>query len=174
MFHLLCGWLEDDARAAKRARLLVDDSEDDNDLEDNDQTALKAESTFEDLCGGVSFGREESAGSESGTGGWGSLDGHVLARVFHFMRADMKSLAFASVTCKRWRAAVGFYRDISRQIDFSCFGPDCSDSIILNIVVRFSFLLTRGQQKLLLVCKLTLIFSACRVVIEEIRSILWF
>lgn len=77
--------------------------------------------------------------SEPGIGGWGVLDGHVLARVFHFLRADMKSLAFASLTCKHWRAAVGFYRDISRQIDLSYLGPNCTDPIFLNIMVCFSF-----------------------------------
>jgi len=65
------------------------------------------------------------------------LDGHVLARVFHFLRSDIKSLAFVSLTCKHWRAAVGFYKDISRQIDLSSLGPNCTDSILLNIMVGF-------------------------------------
>lgn len=100
---------------------------------------MKTESAFEDLCGDTSFCREESVCSDSGVEGWGSLDGHVLARVFHFLRADMKSLAFASMTCKHWRAAVRFYRGISRHIDLSSLGPNCTDSIFLNIMVGFAF-----------------------------------
>ncbi|EXC23165.1 putative histone-lysine N-methyltransferase [Morus notabilis] len=130
-------WKSGDARAAKRARLLGDDSEDEE-IEDNDQTVVKAESTFEDLCGDASFCREQGVSSEPGIGGWGILDGHVLARVFHFLRADMKSLAFASLTCKHWRAAVGFYRDISRQVDLSYLGPNCTDPIFLNIMSGYS------------------------------------
>ncbi|PON51932.1 F-box domain containing protein [Trema orientale] len=131
-------WKAGDARAAKRARLLVDDSEDDNEMEDDEQTLLKTESAFEDLCGDAPFCREESASSDSGLEEWGSLDGHVLARVFHFLRADMTSLAFASLTCKHWRAAVGFYRDISRHVDLSSLGPNCTDSIFLNIMRGYS------------------------------------
>jgi hypothetical protein len=70
-------------------------------------------------------------------GSWGLLDGHVLARVFHFLRLDMKSLAFVSLTCKHWRAAVGFYKDMSKQIDLSSLGPNCTDSILLNVMVGF-------------------------------------
>lgn len=146
--------IEVDARGAKRARLMVDDSEED--MED-EQMAVKADSTFEELCGEAVFCREESLNSESGNGGWGSLDGQVLARVFHFLRADMKSLVFASVTCKHWRSAVRFYRNISRQIDFSSFGPECTDSIILNTVVYSPFLFPLNF-RMTKCCYLTLIF----------------
>lgn len=130
---------EGDARAAKRARLLVDESEDDE-VEDDDQTVVKTESTFDDLWADTdAFCGEQSVSSESGIGGCGILDGHVLARIFHFLRADMKSLAFASLTCKHWRAAVRFYRDVSRQVDLSSLGPNCTDRIFVNIMVRFTF-----------------------------------
>ncbi|KAL5573213.1 hypothetical protein UlMin_022810 [Ulmus minor] len=128
---------EGDARAAKRARLLLEESEEDIDMEDNEQ-AIKADATFEDLRGDASFCRDESESSESEIGGWGLLDGHVLARVFHFLRADLQSLAFSSLTCKHWRASVKFYREISRQIDLSSLGPDCTDSVFLNIVGKYN------------------------------------
>ncbi|GMN58057.1 hypothetical protein TIFTF001_027145 [Ficus carica] len=129
---------EGDTRAAKRARLLVDESEDDE-VEDDDQTVVKSESTFDDLWADTdAFCGEQSVSSESGIGGWGILDGHVLARIFHFLRADMKSLAFASLTCKHWRAAVRFYRDISRQVDLSSLGPNCTDRIFVNIMSGYS------------------------------------
>ncbi|KAM1239978.1 hypothetical protein FF1_045502 [Malus domestica] len=128
-------WKTDvDARIAKRARLLVDESEDDYDLGDDLLTVEKDESTFEDLCGDASLYTEESRSYGSETGSWGLLDGQVLARIFHFLRLDMNSLTFASMTCKHWRAAVRFYKDISRQVDFSSLGPNCTDSAIVNIM----------------------------------------
>lgn len=128
---------DSDARSSKRARLLVDESEEDYDVEDDLQTVEKDESTFEDLCGDASFFREDSLSCGSEVGSWGLLDGHVLARVFHFLRLDMKSLTLASLTCKHWRAAVSFYKEISRQVDLSSLGPHCTDSMIVNIMVSF-------------------------------------
>lgn len=126
------------ARIAKRARLLVDESEEEYDMGEDLQTVAKDESTFEDLCGDTSFNKEESVSYGSEMGSWGLLDGQVLARVFHFLRLDMKSLALASLTCKHWRAAVRFYKDISRQLDMSSLGPRCTDSMIVNIMVGFT------------------------------------
>ncbi|TQD70291.1 hypothetical protein C1H46_044168 [Malus baccata] len=128
-------WKTDgDARNAKRARLLIDESVEDYDMGDDLLTVEKDESTFEDLCGDASFYRENSGSYGSVMGSWGLLDGQVLARVFHFLRLDMNSLSFASLTCKHWRAAVMFYKDISRQVDFSSLGPNCTDSAIVNIM----------------------------------------
>lgn len=124
---------EGDARAGKRARLLVDESEEDDEMED--ALTIQDESTFEDLCGDASFPREESAGSETESGSWGLLDGHMLARIFHFLRSDIKSLTIASSTCIQWRAAARFYKDISRQVDLSSVGPNCTDSAIGIILV---------------------------------------
>lgn len=129
---------EGDGRAAKKARLL-DESEDDYEMEDDVQTVRKEELAFEDLCGDSSFHYEGGLKSNSEMGSWGLLEGHMLARVFHFLRSDVKSLALASLTCKHWRAAVRFYKDISRQIDLSCLGVNCTDSIFLNIMVGFTF-----------------------------------
>ncbi|KAM5580749.1 histone-lysine N-methyltransferase ATXR3 [Rosa sericea] len=128
-------WKADgDARSSKRARLLVDESEEDNDAEEDLQTIEKDESAFEDLIGNASFFREDGLSYGSEMASWGLLDGHVLARVFHFLRLDMKSLTIASLTCKHWRAAVSFYKDISRQVDLSSLGPNCTDSMIVNIM----------------------------------------
>ncbi|KAJ7948208.1 histone-lysine N-methyltransferase ATXR3 [Quillaja saponaria] len=128
-------WKSDgDIRAAKRARMLVDGGEEDCGLEEVGLTVLKEESTFEDLCGDATFRREESVNTDPDMGSWGLLDGHMLARVFHFLRSNMKSLAFASLTCKHWRAALRFYKDISRQVDLSSLGHTCTDSIFWNIV----------------------------------------
>ncbi|KAK4845608.1 hypothetical protein QYF36_007034 [Acer negundo] len=123
---------ESDARAGKRARVLVDGSDEDEDMEEDVHT-IQDESTFEELCGDAFFLGEESSSSETELGNWGLLDGHVLARVFHFLRSDMKSLTVASLSCKHWRAAVSFYKGISRQVDLSYMGPSCSDFIIKNI-----------------------------------------
>lgn len=135
---------EGDARAGKRARLLVDESEEDDEMEEDVRT-IQDESTFEDLCGDASFHGEESAGSETESGSWGLLDGHMLARVFHFLRSDMKSLTISSLTCKHWRAAVRFYKDISRQVDLSSVGPNCTDSAVWNIVVSIIYFWHEGH-----------------------------
>ncbi|KAK7402013.1 hypothetical protein VNO78_13946 [Psophocarpus tetragonolobus] len=123
---------ESDAHAAKRARMLVDDSEDDSDLEDGDATIEKDESTFEDLCGDATFPEQEI--TDSDVGSWGLLDGRVLAQIFHFLRSDVKSLVFASMTCKRWRAAVRFYKELSVQVNLSSLGHSCTDTILWNIL----------------------------------------
>ncbi|KAI4334068.1 hypothetical protein L6164_018805 [Bauhinia variegata] len=130
-------WKSDgDAHAAKRARILVDDSEDGSEIKDDRLTVLK-DCTFEDLCGDTAFFGEESGITDSEMGSWGLLDGHLLARVFHFLRSDSKSLVFASMTCKHWRAAVRFYKEISRQVNLSSLGYSCTDSILWNIMNGF-------------------------------------
>ncbi|KAG6717777.1 hypothetical protein I3842_04G117100 [Carya illinoinensis] len=128
---------EGDAHAAKRARLL-DEIEDDYEIEEDMHTIQKDESTFEDLCGEATFYTQENAKSETQMGSWGLLDGHVLARVFYFLRSDIKSLAFVSLTCKRWRDAANFYKELSRQIDVSCFGPNCTDFILISVMSDYS------------------------------------
>ncbi|PPS10861.1 hypothetical protein GOBAR_AA09790 [Gossypium barbadense] len=119
----------------KRARMMINGSEEEYDIEDELQSIRKDDFAFEDLCGDVTFHEQESACSVTEMGNWGLLDGHVLARVFHFLRSDMKSLVFASLTCKHWRAAVRFYKGIARQVDLSSLGPNCSDSIAQKILV---------------------------------------
>lgn len=109
------------------------------------QTVQKDETTFDDLCGDATFFREESTNVGIERDDWGLLDGHVLARVLHFLRSDIRSLVFVSLACKHWRAAVSFYKDVSRQIDLSSLGPNCTDSIFLKIMVNFTFLSYSGN-----------------------------
>lgn len=109
----------------------------DNEMEED--TLHKVETTFEQLCGDTNFHREESMCSEIEAGSWGLLDGHMLARVFHFLRSDMKSLVFASLTCKHWRAAVSFYKGISIQVDLSSVGLNCTDLMVRSIMVSFIY-----------------------------------
>lgn len=122
--------LEGDAFASKRARLLVDDHASEEDVVD----AETDEFTFEDLCGDAAFSSEVSGNTVSEVGSWGLLDGHLLARVLHFLRSDLKSLVFVSMTCKNWRESVRFYKEVSRSIDLSSLGYSCTDSIVWNIV----------------------------------------
>ncbi|GMI74776.1 SET domain protein 2 [Hibiscus trionum] len=120
--------------SGKRARIMVNGYEEEYDIEDELQSLRKGEPAFEDLCGDAIFHEEENACPVTEMGSWGLLDGHVLARVFHFLRSDVKSLAFASLTCKYWRTAVRFYKGIARQVDLSSLGPSCSDSIMQKIM----------------------------------------
>ncbi|XP_027344008.1 histone-lysine N-methyltransferase ATXR3 [Abrus precatorius] len=122
---------EGDARAAKRARMLVDDSEEDSDFDDEDVTVDKDESTFDDLCGDATFPEVDITDD---VGSWGLLDGCLLARIFHFLRSDLKSLVFASITCKHWRAAVTFYKEVSMQVNLSSLGHSCTDTLLWNIL----------------------------------------
>ncbi|KAK7257506.1 hypothetical protein RIF29_31531 [Crotalaria pallida] len=129
----ICWKSEGDTRASKRARMQVDESED-SEFEDSSLTIEKGESSFEDLCGYATFSGEESVINDPEMGSWGFLDGHMLARVFHFLRSDLKSLVFASMTSKHWRASVRFYKEISRQVNLSCLGHSCIDSVMWNIM----------------------------------------
>lgn len=96
----------------------------------------KDECPFEDLCGDATFCSEKSGSSLVENESWGLLDGQVLARVFHYLRADIKSLVYANLTCKHWRSVVKFYKDISKQVDFSLMS-NCTDSMIHNIMVSW-------------------------------------
>ncbi|CAN1232252.1 Histone-lysine N-methyltransferase ATXR3 [Linum perenne] len=128
--------MEIDIRAGKRARMMIDESDEDNFGQEDLVPIPKDQSTFEELCGDASFHLhpDKTASLEADIGGWGLLDGHILARMFHLLRSDVKSLALASLTCKHWRSAVSFYKDISKQIDLSPLGPNCTDMVIRNIV----------------------------------------
>ncbi|XVE49782.1 hypothetical protein DITRI_Ditri01bG0109500 [Diplodiscus trichospermus] len=119
--------------SGKRARMMINGSEEEYEIED-ELLSIKDEPAFEDLCGDASFDEQESACSITEMGNWGLLDGHVLARVFHFLKSDLKSLAFSSLTCQHWRAAVSFYKGVARQVDLSSLGPNCTDSVAWSIM----------------------------------------
>uniref|UniRef100_A0A1J3JLM3 Putative histone-lysine N-methyltransferase ATXR3 n=1 Tax=Noccaea caerulescens TaxID=107243 RepID=A0A1J3JLM3_NOCCA len=128
---------EFDSCYTKRARLMAGESGENSEVEDA-QVFQKDELTFEDLCGDATFHVEGS--ESSGTVGiyWDLLDGRALARVFHLLRHDVKSLAFASMTCRHWKATVNSYKDISRQVDLSSLGPDCTDSRLWSIMNTYN------------------------------------
>ncbi|KAF6173975.1 hypothetical protein GIB67_039926 [Kingdonia uniflora] len=114
-------------RAAKRSRVWVDDNEEEYNVKDDN---------FEELCGDSTF-KEENCGSctaEAEMENWGLLNGQILARVFHFLRSDMKSLAFSAASCKHWNSAVNSYRGISRLVDFSDAGLNCTDFMFRKIM----------------------------------------
>ena len=90
----------------------------------------KDESTLEDLCSDATFHQEDIILAEMGSENWGLLDGNVLARVFHFLKTDVKSPAFTALTCKHWRVAVRFFKGASRRVDLSSVGSLCTDSMI--------------------------------------------
>lgn len=122
-------------RACKISRAMIDGSDEDYESGDDMSAVLNDDISFEDTCGDATF-YEKHIG-QTGTGSWSLLDGHVLARIFHFLRGDVKSLSLASSTCRQWRCAIRFYKDISMQVDFSSVGRDCSDSIFSNIMVGY-------------------------------------
>lgn len=93
---------------------------------------------FDELCADIPFRNEDEVDPELERGSWDLLDGNILARIFHFLGADVKSLFYSALTCKHWRSVVKYYKDISRQIDFCAIGSNCSDSIILKIMVTVS------------------------------------
>lgn len=128
----------EETRAGKRARLMVGGSDDENEMEEEALTVKRDDISFEDLLGDATCDVEKISCSEAEMGNWGLLEGHLLSRVFHFMRSDLKSLVFASLTCKHWRAAARFYKGISRQVDLSSIGPNCSDSIVWNVVSGYN------------------------------------
>ncbi|GAB2285305.1 hypothetical protein Dimus_019759 [Dionaea muscipula] len=125
---------QDHLHALKRARLMADGGGDEYEMEDDSTSFLNGVLPFEDLCEDVSFCNKEVAYSERTGASWGLLDGHILARIFHFLRGDVASLEVASSTCKHWRAAVRFYKGISRQVNLSSVGCKCTDSIIRSIM----------------------------------------
>ncbi|PIN14920.1 histone H3 (Lys4) methyltransferase complex, subunit SET1 [Handroanthus impetiginosus] len=118
--------------ASKRAR--IDGIEEEYEMEDVALTSLKDECEFDDLRADVTFSKTDEVNSTFERGSWDLLDGHVLARVFHFLRSDMKSLVYAALTCKHWRSVVKFYKDISKQVNFCAIAPTCSDSMIVKIM----------------------------------------
>lgn len=103
------------------------------------QSSIMDDSTFEDLCGDARFYDKKTVSAQSESGRWALLDGHLLARIFHFLKSDLRSLSFASLTCKHWRAAVGFYKGILKQVDLSSMGSSCLDSVMWSIMVGFMF-----------------------------------
>ncbi|XP_042010796.1 histone-lysine N-methyltransferase ATXR3-like [Salvia splendens] len=122
----------DHFRASKRAR--INGIEEEFETDDDVLSLHNSHCEFDELCADVSYRKGDEVDSELERGSWDLLDGNILSRIFHFLRADVKSLFYAALTCKHWRSVVKYYKDISRQIDFCAIGPNCSDSTILKIL----------------------------------------
>ncbi|XP_021746148.1 histone-lysine N-methyltransferase ATXR3-like [Chenopodium quinoa] len=129
---------EEDMHGKKRCRTLIDGDDENYEVAKGLSRFSYREPSFEDLCGSVTFCKEEGVCSKNEVGSWGLLDGHILARIFHFLRTDIKSLMFAGTTCKHWRAAVGFYKNVSVRVDLSTMGSNCSDSIIGSVMSGYN------------------------------------
>ncbi|ERN12742.1 histone-lysine N-methyltransferase ATXR3 [Amborella trichopoda] len=125
-------------RFGKRSRLLIDESEEEDDTAMDLGKLQSANYSFDDLCGETAFPQETCANIATGSDGWGLLNGHILARIFHFLRADFKSLAVSAVTCKQWNMAVKFYKDLCVQVDLSSMGLNCTDSIFQYIMSGYN------------------------------------
>nr|XP_017257593.1 PREDICTED: histone-lysine N-methyltransferase ATXR3 isoform X3 [Daucus carota subsp. sativus] len=121
-------------RPGKRPRLLLDESEENYETEEDILAVQNDEFLFEDLCKDVTFPKEDKAGTKNEVGCWGLLEGLVLARVFHFLRDDLKSLVHAESTCKHWRCVSKLYKNLCVQADLSCVAPSCTDSVICSIL----------------------------------------
>lgn len=137
---VFCPYAEDGIyREGKRSRFLVDESDEDSEMEDALLSNEKNDWSFEDLCGEADI-FQDNATSQTENGSWGLLNGHILARVFHFLKGDMKSLLSSATTCKHWNASVNFYRSICRHVDLSSVGPKCTDTVLQSLMVGlFSF-----------------------------------
>ena len=131
---------EEDMHVKKRGRTLSYGVDEDYYLAEGFPPLSHRDPSFEDLCGSIAF-RRESECSKAVSGSWGLLDGHILARIFHFLRSDIKSLVFASSTCKHWRSATCFYKNVSVRVDLSTMGSKCTDSVIGSVMVSFCYLM---------------------------------
>ncbi|AQK50444.1 Histone-lysine N-methyltransferase ATXR3 [Zea mays] len=130
-------FLPEDGGSAKRARLLPDQSDENIHLSEDIIASRKEDICFEELCDGASSVDNDSVNPRAGNASWGLLNDHLLARIFHFMRADLKSLISSAATCKSWNAAAKYYRNMCRFIDLSSVGPLCTDSVFCDIMAGF-------------------------------------
>ncbi|XP_027061687.2 histone-lysine N-methyltransferase ATXR3-like [Coffea arabica] len=137
----------DQMRASKRLR--IDGSEDEYEMEDV-SAPLKDEWSFDDICGDGNFSEAEA---EYQNGSWADLGDRVLARIFHFLRADLKSFAIVALTCKHWRYVLKYFKQVSRQVDLSSIASNCNDASLWNIMdgynnKKISTLILRGCTKI--------------------------
>ncbi|RRT81181.1 hypothetical protein B296_00021146 [Ensete ventricosum] len=132
---IFCPYPEDGIyREGKRARFLVDESDEDSEMEEALLPNEKNDWSFEDICGEADTFEDNAAMPQMENGSWGLLNGRVLARVFHFLKGDMKSLLSSAATCKHWNASVDFYRSICRHVDLSSVGPKCTDIVLQSLM----------------------------------------
>lgn len=82
----------------------------------------------------VSASIEENNNTQSKVNGWGMMHLRVLERVFQFLGADLKSLAFSAATCKYWNNAIKLFKSKSRRVDFSSMGSECTDALFQSVM----------------------------------------
>ncbi|KAG6494485.1 hypothetical protein ZIOFF_049517 [Zingiber officinale] len=116
-------------RDGKRARLLIGDSDEDSEMGEAVIPSEKLDCSFEELCGECDVFADLVTTSQAENENWGLLNGRILARIFHFLKSDMKSLVYSASTCKHWNTLVNFYRNICKHFDLSSVGPKCTDAI---------------------------------------------
>lgn len=126
-----------DFRASKKAR--CHGSEEESEMEEDIAVFPNDECQFDDLCCEEAFNREAITKPGIENGSWGLLDDRVLARIFHFLKADVKSLVYAALTCTHWRSIVKIYKGISRQVDLLSIASSCTDSVLQKIMVCFCY-----------------------------------
>ncbi|AQK40850.1 Histone-lysine N-methyltransferase ATXR3, partial [Zea mays] len=129
--------LPEDGGSAKKAKLLPDQSDEDIHLSQDILASRKEDICFDELCDAEPSVDNDSLNPGAGNETWGLLNGHVLARIFHFMRADVKALISSAATCRSWNAAVKYYRNMCRFIDLSSVGPLCTDSVFCDIMAGY-------------------------------------
>lgn len=104
---------------------------------ENISISMEEEYSFDEISSDANFIGEERTGANLGTGSWDGLDGQVLARIFHFLRADTKSLLNVGLTCRHWRSVLHCYKNISRKVDLSSIALSCNDAVMWSIMVNF-------------------------------------
>ncbi|VAI87563.1 unnamed protein product [Triticum turgidum subsp. durum] len=129
--------LPEDAGSVKRARLLPNQSDEDINMYEDILASQNDDCSFEELCHDAALVEENSTNSVAGSDSWGLLNVHVLARIFHFLRADMKSLISSAATCKLWNTGVQYYRNTCRFVDLSSVGLQCTDSVFHGIMAGY-------------------------------------
>lgn len=125
----------DNVRAGKRARLLFDENGEEINCEEDLIYGQLNGCAFEDICTETTLFPVCNISPQAENENWGLLDGRILARVFHFLRSDMRSLAFSAAACKHWKIAANFYKSISRCVDLSSAGPACTDYMFRAVMV---------------------------------------
>lgn len=134
--EIFCPYAEDGMyHDGKRARFFSGESDGDSDLEEALLPFEKNDYSFEDLCGEVDIFEDNVTTSQTENESWGLLSGRILARVFHFLKCDIKSLLSSAATCKHWNSVVNFYKIICRHVDLSSAGPKCTDAVFQSIMV---------------------------------------
>ncbi|XP_042407759.1 histone-lysine N-methyltransferase ATXR3-like isoform X1 [Zingiber officinale] len=121
----------------KRPRLLIGDSDEDSEMGEAILMKEKLDLSFEDLYCESDIFADIVTTSLAENENWGLLNAPILARTFHFLKSDMKSLVYSAATCKHWNTSVNFYRNICKNADLSSVGPKCTDAVFRMLMGGF-------------------------------------